>query len=534
MKAVIRARSSPRAWTAALTALASTISATLLLRAAESATGQAAVEPVVYTVRFPAPGTHSAHVEARFPTDGRGAVELMMPVWTPGYYRVEDYASEVREFAARTAEGAILEVTQPRTNRWRIHGATGSQIVVTYRLRCEGRSVTRNWVGPDFAVLNGASAFPMLTGTTPRAYEVQLELPPGWEQSITALPAAPGSTHRYHAADYDTLVDSPILAGRLGIHEFDVAGSRHVLADAGELGSWDGARAAQELERLVRTHHRFWGQLPFQRYVFLNLFRQGGGGLEHRNSTLLTASPRASAAPTRSWLAFVSHEYFHAINVKRLRPVEFDSFDYENPARTRSLWVSEGLTTYYGEVLTTRAGIGTPQDLLRWISSEIRRLQTQPGRLAQTLEQASLEVWNTPTSGLARNAPTNTVSYYVKGPIVGFLLDAKIQRSTGGRKSLDDVMRLACARYSGEHGFTPEQFQSTAEEVAGLDLRDWFRRALASTEELDYAEALEWFGLQFGSADRAESRWNLEARPDVTAEQTARWRRLAGFDERTE
>ena len=133
------------------------------------------------------------------------------------------------------------------------------------------------------------------------------------------------------------------------------------------------------------------------------------------------------------------------------------------------------------------------------LSANISSLQNSPGRLKQTLEQASLDVWNSGTSGVGRDTK-NLVSYYVKGPVVGFLLDARIQRVTGGRKSLDDVMRLAYKRYAGARGFTPEQFRKTAEDVAGVDLKEWFRKAISSVEELDYTEALDWFGLQFAQA----------------------------------
>jgi predicted metalloprotease with PDZ domain len=160
------------------------------------------------------------------------------------------------------------------------------------------------------------------------------------------------------------------------------------------------------------------------------------------------------------------------------------------------------------------------------LSSQIERLQSQPGRRIQTLEQASLEVWSTPSSGLARNAGTNTVSYYVKGPIVGFLLDARIQHATAGRASLDDVMRLAYRRYSGEHGFTFDQFRQTAEEIAGTELRSWFDGAIRSTEELDYREALDWFGLRFAGGEGSTAKGKLEIRSDATEAQRARWRQL--------
>src|SRR5262249_14741228 len=150
------------------------------------------------------------------------------------------------------------------------------------------------------------------------------------------------------------------------IHEFEVDGSKHDLADFGAVGDWDGKLAAENLEKIVRATRRFWGFLPFKRYLFLNVFRPGGGGLEHKNSTLLTSNPsRAERQPgSLRWLSFVSHEYFHAFNVKRLRPIELGPFDYEHPPRTKSLWISEGLTTYCADLIVARAGLGTPQDFL--------------------------------------------------------------------------------------------------------------------------------------------------------------------------
>jgi predicted metalloprotease with PDZ domain len=220
-----------------------------------------------------------------------------------------------------------------------------------------------------------------------------------------------------------------------------------------------------------------------------------------------------------SWLSLVSHEYFHAMNVKRLRPIELGPFDYEKEVRTSSLWVSEGLTSYFGDLLVCRAGLSKTDEYLGQLSGHIQQLQTSPGRLEQTLDQASLEVWTGSMSGVG-----GKLSYYVKGPVVGFLLDAHIRRQTKGAKSLDDVMRLAYQRYSGAQGFTADQFRETAEEVAGANLKDWFHRALASTQELDYNEALEWFGLEFTTPDpqKPERKWRLVVKKDATEEQAKR------------
>jgi predicted metalloprotease with PDZ domain len=479
------------------------------------------IEPIRYTVRFAMPSKHIAEVEGSYPTEGRATLELMMPIWTPGYYHVLNHAGQVQGFSARASDGRILVVAHPKSNRWTIHTLGAKNVIASYKIKCESSSVIENCVNDDMAVLNGAATFVTLMETANRPHEIQLELAPSWKQSISGLNVAPDRrANHYRAADFDTLVDSPIVAGNLDIHEFEVDGSKHVVANAGDCKSWDGKRAAADLEKLVREERRMWGFLPFKQYVFLCVFRQGGGGLEHRNSTLLNSSKAAMRTPASyvMWLTFVSHEYFHAFNVKRLRPVELGPFDYENVPRTSGLWVAEGITSYYDGLVATRTGLAAPKDFLARLSKTIERVQKSPGRLHQTLEQSSLDVWTSSFSGYGGDT-NKTVSYYDKGCVVAFLLDAKVRRETHGNKTLDDVMKLAYSRYSAENGFTAEQFRKTAEEVAGADLQAWFKKAVASAEELDYAEALEWFGLQFAPDAGKAKTWRLETRPDATAAQ---------------
>jgi predicted metalloprotease with PDZ domain len=503
------------------------VAAVFLLAGPSFARGDAA-EPIVYTVRLDAPATHTAEIEATIPTGDRASIDLMMPVWSPGFYRVEDYAKQIQSLSARTPGGAALEVETLGKNRWRVGCDGKPSIVLAYRLNCKQRSVTTNWVGDDLAVLNGPATFITLADQTRRPHEVRVVLPEKWARVVTSLAAVPcGKPNHFRADDYDTLADSPILAGEPSVHEFSVDGSTHILAEAGELGTWDGAHAAADLEKIVRETRRFWGFLPFKRYCFLNVFRKGGGGLEHSGSTLLTTRPPGLSTPGGhlSWLNFVSHEYFHAFNVKRLRPVELGPFDYSVPPRTASLWISEGLTTYCGELIVARAGLATPEEFLAGHSKRIGQLQDSPGRLLQTLEESSLDVWGSGASGVGRD-PKSKLSYYVKGPIVGFLLDAKIRRQTGDKKSLDDVMRLAYQRYSGERGFTAAEFRAVAADVAEVGLEDWFKRAVSSTEELDYAPALDWFGLRFAPAEGSAKSWKLEVSPEANEEQKGHLRAL--------
>jgi len=487
------------------------------------------LEPIVYAIRIPAPDTHEIVVRATVPASGP-SLDLMMPAWSPGYYRVEDYAANVRELNAETRGGQPLVVTKTNGNHWRV--STGGERVVTlsYRVFCHQRSVTTNYVDADYGVFNGAPTFITLVENARRPHDVHLELPPGWTAAMTGLDAAPGGgPNRFRAVDYETLVDSPIVAGKLGIRTFDVAGKKHFVVSAGDTDGWDGDRAASDLRTFVEESHRFWGFLPYEKYVFLLLFRPGGGGLEHRNSNLSTvlARPRpradgAPAAPQARWpsLGLEAHEYFHLFNVKRLRPIELGPFNFAEPPTTGSLWIAEGVTSYYSGLLMTRAGLQTPDEYLASLSSLIGNLQTSPGRLLQSVERSSLEVWENSNSGV--NPSSATVSYYNKGNVLGLLLDAKIRRTTDGRASFDDAMRLAYARYSGARGFTAAEFRRTVEEVAGADLLRWFASAVSSTDELDYTDLLEWYGLRFVTSGGPAGNWTLERQPGQTAAQRQR------------
>jgi predicted metalloprotease with PDZ domain len=455
-------------------------------------------EPIRYTLRFPAPHTHYVEVDASVPTAGQSEVELMMAVWTPGSYLIREYARNVEGVSARTPGGTAVAVSKSRKNRWRVQTSGEETIVVSYRVYSREMSVRTNWVEDSFGLLNGAQTFVTLAGAHDRPHEVLLELPATWTRSMTALPPTrDGQPHSYRAASFDHLVDSPIVVGNPAVYEFDVAGKTHALVDIGEGGVWDGARAAADVEAIVEEHYRMWGELPYERYLFLNVITEADGAIEHLDSTVIMTSRWRMRDRERylDWLSTVSHEFFHVWNVKRLRPVELGPFDYEKEAHTSSLWVSEGVTAYYGPLLVHRAGLSTREEYLGDLSDEIRTLQTTPGRFVQPVAEASYDAW-IKYYRRNENSTNATISYYTKGALIGFLLDARIRRLTDGEKSLDDLMRVAYDRYSGERGFTPHEFQATASEVAGSDLRGWFHHALETVEELDYTEAQGWLGLE--------------------------------------
>jgi predicted metalloprotease with PDZ domain len=270
----------------------------------------------------------------------------------------------------------------------------------------------------------------------------------------------------------------------------------------GEAGVFDGARAARDLETMVREHRRVWGPLPYDKYVFLNLLTtEVGNGLEHKNSTVLTFSRWAtrSRGAYLGWLGLASHEFFHTWNVKRLRPVELGPFDYNDEVYTRSLWIAEGITDYYSDLALHRAGLMSQAEFLDALSNPIEEVQTTPGRFVVSAEQASFDAW-IKYYRPDENSINVTVSYYSKGAILGFLLDAKIRKATNGARSLDDVMRSAYQKFAGSRGFTPDDFKATAEQVAGTSLEAFWNTAVRGTTELDYSEVLDVFGLRFRPA----------------------------------
>ena len=457
-------------------------------------------QPVRYTVSFPAPLTHYVEVDAVIPTDGQARVDLMMAVWTPGSYLVREYSRNVESLIARNAKGETLHIEKTRKNRWRVDAPGSPSVMLHYRVYCHEMSVRTNWVDDEFALLNGAATYITRLSERDRPYEVQVRLPQGWTQSLSMMAATQPNTFR--APDFDALVDGPIVAGNPAVYQFTVAGKPHYLVDIAERGTFDGAQAARDIEKIVQQTTTLWRTVPYERYAFFNVIGGQANGLEHKNGAVLN-TPRDSTTTREAYLTFLSlasHEFFHAWNVKRLRPTELGPFDYENEVYTPSLWFVEGVTDYDGDLQVARAGISTRDEYLSSLSSAIAGLQTTPGRLVQPVEAASYDAW-IKYYRPDENSMNSSVSYYEKGAVIGFLLDARIRRVTANARSLDDLMRMMYQRFSGERGYAASDLRTAAADVVGTsvadDLRHWLARALDSTDELDYAEALSWFGLQF-------------------------------------
>jgi predicted metalloprotease with PDZ domain len=464
-------------------------------------------ESIRYTLRFPAPHTHYVEVEAVYPTGSRPQIELFMAVWTPGSYLVREYERHVESVTAKGPDDRPRGVQKTRKNRWTVDTAVAASVTVAYRVYGREMTVRNNWIEAGFAMLNGAPTFLTLADRDRRRHEVRIELAHAWTGVATPLMPVSGHANTFAAEDFDTLVDSPIVIGNPVLREFQVGGKRHYLVLEGDPSLFDADRAAADVQKIVDAGGQVMGRYDYPHYYFLNMITEAGGGLEHKNSFLGMTS-RFTTRTRRAylgWLGLTAHEYFHNWSGKRLHPIELGPFDYENEVHTKALWIVEGFTDYYGSVLVRRAALSTREEFLDDLSNMIEQVQTTPGRLVTSVAMASFDTWIKQYRP-DENTPNTSINYYPKGGVIAFLLDAKIRKATNGAKSLDDAMRLAYARYSGEKGYTLDQFYQTMSDVAGVDLESWFTDVVETTAELDYNEALAWFGLRFRAIDTKNQR----------------------------
>lgn len=474
-----------------------------LLAAVDTAQAQPA-GPVSHTVSFPERHNQYVQVESVFPHGG-GAIELAMAAWTPGSYLIRDYAAHVENLEARTQDGRPLAVRKTTKNRWQVEAGAAGPVTVRYRVWAGELNVATSWVESGFALLNGAATFLYTAELRDRAQELRVELPAGWPSSHVALPRqAPGSA--YLARDFDELVDSPIAAGSLERWDFEVRGQPYALVLEGAAGLWDGARARDDLASLVAAHQDFWGVNPFQRaYLFLNFFAGPFGGLEHDHSTVMMAD-RWQMTDRREyikWLGLASHEFFHAWNVRRMRPQALASYDYDREVYTSQLWLSEGLSSYYDDLLLFRAGLVDVGDYFELLAQEIRHYEAIPGRQVRSAEHASFDTWIKQYRP-DENSINSTVSYYRKGSLIGFVTDTAIRSETRNRASLDKVMQQMYRRYGpdgpGRGAYPPGALQELVGEIAGPEVRAFVENLLESTGDPDVDAALDWYGLELDRA----------------------------------
>lgn len=476
----------------------------------------ASTRPVVqcstrFEVSFAEADHHVVDIDLWLRASGASALEIVFPVWTPGSYMIREYARSIEQLSASghdeagSEEARSVAIEHLDKHRWLVTTDGAEWIRIRYRLYCREMSVRTNWVERAHAFLTGAATFPFVRGREDRPIVVRLRLPQQWSNVATSLvrkTSADAQTVELWAENYDDLVDSPIVCGMLDITPFEVGGKEHYLVNCGGDDLWDSLRAVADIERIVAEHQQFWGVVPYERYYFLNLITESGGGLEHDNSCVLMASRWAMRRRDAylNWLALVSHEFFHTWNVRRLRPRELVRYDYEREQYLTELWIAEGITSYFDDLALVRCGLCTREEYLQRLSKNIVTVQTAPGRLVQNLEDSSWDAWIKHYRP-DENTPNARISYYIKGLLVAWLLDVEIQRATGRTRNLDEVMRLLWHERL-KTGYTLADFNEIVDRVARRRLSPWVEQCVGGVSELDFEPALEWLGLRFKTNDK--------------------------------
>ncbi|GAB4133736.1 MAG: PDZ domain-containing protein [Cyanobacteria bacterium J069] len=462
-------------------------------------TAPAATVQLHYTVAMPQPETHLFEVTLRVSGWQEDTLDLKMPVWTPGSYLIREYSRHVQDFAATS--GLIWE--KAGKNHWRIHTDGTSNITLRYRVFANELTVRTNHLDTTHGYFNGAALFFFVPGFEQQPIRVTV-VPPkaSWKIATTLLPVA-DEPNTFEAADFDTLVDTPVEIGLHDRHEFDVLGKPHEWVIWGT-GNYDAADLIEDTKRIIEVEAKLFGGLPYDRYLFLlHLSAQGYGGLEHKDSCTLNYSRFSFRARDKynRFMQLVAHEFFHLWNVKRIRPKALEVFNYESENYTPSLWFCEGTTSFYDLVIPFRAGLYDAKTYLKELSKEITQFLTIPGRKVQPLSESSFDAWIKLYRRDA-NSNNNQISYYLKGEMVSLLLDLQIRTQHNNGRSLDDVMRLMWQRFGqDEIGFTPAELEGAIASVADTDLTDFFHRALHTTEELPFDDYLKPFGLRLQPDD---------------------------------
>lgn len=422
-------------------------------------------------------------------------VELRMPVWTPGYYQLVDYARGVSDFRAVDSAGRELTWSHDAPAAWRIETAGVDAIEVSYRVRAVRQFVAESYLDDNYGYACPAGVFMYQDGALDQPVDVKLVLPPNWK-AATGLTAVASTDNiakpTYRAASFDELYDAPILMGPLEQIEFDVRGVPHAFV-ACDIGDFPRDEFIRDMTRMIEAAAAIVDDMPYDRYQFLAI-GPGPGGIEHANTCAVGYMPTSGRSPTRNrqTMNFWTHEYFHLFNAKRIRPVELGPFDYSGPNRTHMLWVAEGFTVYYEHLILKRAGLTNHDDVLAALARSINAYESKPGRLVQSATEASWQTWDDGPFGRG----DDKISCYDKGAALGMLLDFAIRHETGNQKSLDDVMRLLYTEYyQRQHrGYTQAEFRAACEEVAGAPLTEVLDYA-STTAEIDYARYLGYAGL---------------------------------------
>ncbi len=464
---------------------------------------------VSFILSMEQPAAHTYHVDMSYRGATDEIVDLKMPMWTPGYYRILDFPKNVRNFRAADDTGKPLPWEKITENCWRICSSHASEIRVAYDVLANTPFVANCYLDEARGYVMPAGMFFHTADGIDQPVTLTIKPHASWKDIATGLDAVPGKKNTFIAPNFDILYDSPILIGKLErLPEFNVRGITHDFV-AYRPGDFDRQEFINNLKAVIEAGINIIGEVPYKHYTFIAI-GPGQGGIEHLNSTSFSFSSdglNTHAGMIRT-LSFLAHEYFHHYNVKRIRPLALGPFDYDKPNLTNMLWVSEGFTVYYEYLMLVRAGLMTQKELLDALARNIAAYENSTGRLFQSATQSSFESWTQGPFVKRGEGVVKTISYYDKGPVLGWLLDLTIRHETQNKRSLDDVMRTLYREFYKDkrRGFTDQEFRDVCERITGTPLAEVFEYA-STTKEIDYAKYLAYAGLELEPPKELPAPW---------------------------
>ena len=473
-------------------------------------------QAVEYKLSFPAPEHRWMQVEVRFPNVPAGPLQVRMARTSPGRYALHEFAKNVFDVAVVNGKGQALTPTRPDPHQWDVAGHDGT-VVVSYKIFGDRTDGTYLGIDDMHAHINIPAALMFARGWFERPARVTFVQPPGkkWRVATQLFPTADPLV--FTAPNIHYLMDSPTDFSNFTLREFTVDDGRKRSLPPPTFRialTHDGTDAeadlfAKDVERVVREMIPVFGELPdfdTNTYTFLSVYLPwaSGDGMEHRNSTSLT-SPGALRSPgqRQGILGTVSHEFFHAWNMERLRSAGVEPFDFEEADMSDDLWLGEGFTSYFDGLVLTRAGLQTVDSLMGDFAGMINAVTLSPGRIFRSaVDMSRLAPFVDAAASIDRTAwPNLFISYYTYGSAIGLGLDLSLRDRSDGKVTGTDYMKALWAQF-GRPGQKEPGKVSTAYTIDGLKetlakvsgdrgfANDFFAKFVEGREVVDYGRLL--------------------------------------------
>ena len=449
----------------------------------------------------PNPLAHEWHIRLTFRQEHDLETEISLPNWVPGSYLIRDFSRHITTIRA-FCNGEYAHLTQVKKNRWRTAPQSG-EWEIYYTVYAYDLSVRGSFLTAERGFFDGACLFLQVNGQENGAHQIKFPILPKTWRIATTLPQT--GIHSFQTTSYHDLIDHPVELGNIEFLDFEAGGIPHRIALSGHYPDFDRDRFVSDIRTICETElAMFPSPAPFTHYLFLlhvgdNIY----GGLEHISSTALLADrhslpphgmTEANDAYTQL-LGLFSHEYFHAWNVKSIKPAAFAPYDLDRENYTEQLWAFEGITSYYDDLFLARSRTIAPEAYLRLLAQSITRVQQTKGRLKQSLAESSFTAWNK-FYKQDENSPNAIVSYYQKGALAALCLDLAIRSKSSGRHTLDSVMQQHYRDWlETRQGIPEKQWQARCQAFTGLDLEDFFQTTLYTTADLPLADLLATIGI---------------------------------------